>query len=103
MHVTGEKRPGNLLRYNITDCRDAAGPFPGISSVFPGRRRGYDRAMAQITNLNRFRKDKARAEKRRVGDENAAKHGRTKAQKAAEAADAARAARTLDQHRRDDA
>ena len=59
--------------------------------------------MAQITNLNRFRKDKARAEKRRVGDENAAKRGRTKAQKAAEEADAARAARTLDQHRRDDA
>ena len=59
--------------------------------------------MAQITNLNRFRKDKARAEKRRVGDENAANHGRSKAQKAAEAADAARAARTLDQHRRDDA
>ena len=62
----------------------------------------YGRVMAQITNLNRFRKDKARAEKRRLGDENAAKHGRTKAQKAAEKAEAERAVRTLDQHRRDD-
>ena len=58
--------------------------------------------MAQITNLTRYRKDKARAEKRRQGDENAARHGRTKVQKAAEQADAERAARTLDQHRRDD-
>lgn len=58
--------------------------------------------MAQITNLNRYRKDKARAEKRRLGDENAAKHGRMKAQKAAEQADAERAARSLDRHRRDD-
>lgn len=58
--------------------------------------------MAQITNLNRYRKDKARAEKRRVGDENAARHGRTRAQKLAEKADAERAARSLDQHRRDD-
>ena len=58
--------------------------------------------MAQITNFTRYRKDKARAEKRRLGDENAAKHGRTRAQKAAEQADAEQAARTLDQHRRDD-
>lgn len=58
--------------------------------------------MAQITNLNRYRKDKARAEKRRLGDENAAKHGRTKAQKAVEQADAERAARRLDRHLRDD-
>ena len=58
--------------------------------------------MAQITNLTRFRKDKARAEKRKAADENAAKHGRTKAQKAAEKAEAARTARSLDGHRRDD-
>lgn len=58
--------------------------------------------MAQITNLTRYRKDKARAEKRRVGDENAARHGRTRAQKLAEKADAERAVRSLDQHRRDD-
>ena len=58
--------------------------------------------MAQITNLNRFRKDRARADKRRQGDANAAKFGRSKAERAQEAAEAARAARALDQHRRED-
>lgn len=57
--------------------------------------------MAQITNLNRFRKDRARADKRRRGDENAAKYGRSKAERAQEMAEAARAARILDQHRRE--
>lgn len=66
-------------------------------------RRGYGRGMAEITNLTRFRKARARADKRRQGDENAALFGRTKAQKAAEDAARTRAARTLDQHRREDA
>lgn len=66
-------------------------------------RGGYGRGMAEITNLTRFRKARARAAKRRQGDENAALFGRTKAQKAAEEADRTRAARTLDQHRREDA
>ena len=58
--------------------------------------------MAEITNLTRFRKARARADKRRQGDENAALFGRTRAQKAAEEADRTHAARTLDQHRRED-
>ena len=37
--------------------------------------------MSKPVNLNRFRKDKARAEKRARADDNAVKHGRTKAQK----------------------
>jgi len=37
--------------------------------------------MSKPVNLNRFRKEKARAEKRARADENAVKHGRTKAQK----------------------
>ena len=53
-------------------------------------------------NLNRFRKDKARAERKAQADENAAKFGRTKAQKTKEAAEAERMRRTLDQHRRDE-
>lgn len=53
-------------------------------------------------NLNRARKERARKEARARADENAARFGRTKAQKAQEAADAERARRTLDQHRRDD-
>lgn len=57
--------------------------------------------MAQMTNLNRFRKDRARADKRRQGDENAAKFGRSKAERAQAESEAARAARALDQHRRE--
>ncbi|MEQ9258086.1 MAG: DUF4169 family protein [Roseovarius sp.] len=52
-------------------------------------------------NLNRVRKEKARAEKRARADENAAKFGRSKAEKAREAARAEKAARDLDGHRRD--
>ncbi|MDE3078855.1 MAG: DUF4169 family protein [Paracoccaceae bacterium] len=39
--------------------------------------------MAEIVNLTRARKAQARVKKRAEGDENAAKFGRTKAQKAA--------------------
>lgn len=57
--------------------------------------------MTEIVNLRQARKQKTREEARRKGGENAAKFGRTRAQKAAEGADAARAALHLDQHRRD--
>ncbi len=53
-------------------------------------------------NLNRARKDKARAKKRAQADENALKFGRTKEQKRTEAAEAEKAARHLDQHRKDE-
>ena len=42
--------------------------------------------MAEILNLKHFRKAKNRAEKRRAGDENAVKFGRTKAEKKLEEA-----------------
>lgn len=57
--------------------------------------------MAEPVNLNRFRKEKARAERRAEADANAVKFGRSKAQKAREAADAARAKAQLDGNRRD--
>ncbi len=57
--------------------------------------------MARITNLNRFRKEKARAEKRARAEANAAKYGRSKAQKELEQARAEKSARLLDAHRRD--
>lgn len=63
--------------------------------------RYHPRAMAEITNLNRFRKQRSRDDARRAGDANAAKFGRTRAERAAEAQDATRAARHLDQHRRE--
>ena len=57
--------------------------------------------MTKVTNLNRFRKQKARDDKRAEADANAVKHGRTKAQKALEDARAEKAARNLDGHRLD--
>lgn len=52
-------------------------------------------------NLNRFRKQKARADARDRADENAACHGRTKAVKDLQRAEADKAARDLDGHRKD--
>ena len=53
-------------------------------------------------NLNRVRKDKARAEKKARADENAVKFGRTRAEKDREAARAEKARREFDGHRRDE-
>ncbi|WP_090059171.1 DUF4169 family protein [Celeribacter neptunius] len=59
--------------------------------------------MSNVTNLNQFRKQKARAEKRTRGDENAVSFGRTKAQKLLEEAQRAKAKAELDAHKKDDA
>jgi hypothetical protein len=53
-------------------------------------------------NLNRVRKQKARAADKARADENSARFGRTKAQKALERAQADKARAMLDQHRRDE-
>ena len=58
--------------------------------------------MAEIVRLRQVRKQRARAEKRTQGDANAARSGRTKADRAAERAERERERRTLDAHRRDD-
>ena len=52
--------------------------------------------MSNVTNLNQFRKQKARANKRAQAEENAVKFGRTKAQKELERARAEKAKRDLD-------
>ncbi|MCB1335521.1 MAG: DUF4169 family protein [Roseivivax sp.] len=54
--------------------------------------------MPKIVNLSLVRKQKARADKRAEADANAARHGRTKAQKALEKAQADKARRDLDRH-----
>ena len=54
-------------------------------------------------NLNRVRKQKARAADKARAEENAARFGLTKAQKALEKAQADKARAMLDQHRRDEA
>lgn len=52
--------------------------------------------MSNVTNLNQFRKAKAREDKRAKADANAVKFGRTKAQKDLEKARAEKAKRDLD-------
>lgn len=54
--------------------------------------------MAEIINLNRFRKHKRRAEKRQEADENAVKFGRSKAEKELDQARQSKADRDLDGH-----
>ncbi|MGD9739351.1 MAG: DUF4169 family protein [Bauldia sp.] len=58
--------------------------------------------MAEIVNLRRARKDKARAEKERKAEANRVAFGRTKAEKAASEAEKAAVSRRLDGHRRDE-
>ncbi len=55
--------------------------------------------MSNVTNLNRFRKEKARTQKRVEAEANAAKFGRSKAERAREALEAEQAAKRLDGHR----
>lgn len=57
--------------------------------------------MAKVVNLRQKRKQAARAAARAAGDEQAARHGVTKADKALAAARDAKARRDLDGHRRD--
>jgi len=57
--------------------------------------------MPDPVNLNRFRKAKARAEKKAQADGNSMKFGRTKAEKARDTVDRAKAKRDLDGKKRD--
>ncbi len=55
----------------------------------------------KVLSLSRARKARTRADKARQADANAAKHGRSKADRAAEAGRTARATALLDAHKRD--
>ena len=57
--------------------------------------------MAEIINLNRVRKTKSRAEKRKIADQNAQKFGRTKGEKKRDDLIATKAKDHVDQHKRD--
>lgn len=70
-----------------------------MTGLLPDLPPRYDRTMTTPVNLNRYRKDKARAEKRAKADSNAAKFGRTRAEKALDAARSDKATRSLDAHR----
>jgi hypothetical protein len=55
----------------------------------------------QVVNLNKARKARAKAAAKAGADANAARFGRTRAERAAEAAEERRKATHLDAHRRD--
>lgn len=56
----------------------------------------------KIVSLSRARKARARADRKRQADENAARFGRSRAEREAEAARADKARRDLDGHARSD-
>ncbi|MBU2867965.1 DUF4169 family protein [Pacificibacter marinus] len=57
--------------------------------------------MSTVINLNKFRKQKARADKRAQAEQNSVKFGRTKAQKDLEKAEKSKAKTLLDGHKTD--
>lgn len=57
---------------------------------------------AEIINLNRFRKEKARAAKAAIADENRVRFGRTRAQQALDRISAEKARHHVESHRRED-
>ena len=57
--------------------------------------------MGEVVNLRTAKKQAARKAARSVADANAAKHGRTKAERALEKARAEKAVRELDGHKRE--
>lgn len=57
--------------------------------------------MAEIINLNKFRKAKAKSEGKARADQNAVKYGRTQAEKLRDQADADKAKREFDGHERE--
>ena len=57
--------------------------------------------MAEIINLNKARKAKARVDKSAQTEANRMRFGRTKAQKQADAAETAKMTRLLDESKRD--
>ncbi|MFY0309394.1 DUF4169 family protein [Leisingera sp. ANG59] len=58
--------------------------------------------MGKPVNLNRYRKEKARAEKKARADQNAVTFGRTKAEKDLDKARNAQEVKRLDDHKRDE-
>jgi hypothetical protein len=57
--------------------------------------------MGEVVNLRAAKKQAVRKAARTVADANAAKHGRTKAERELEKAQAEKAARELDGHKRE--
>lgn len=58
--------------------------------------------MSKVINLNQIRKQRARAAKREQADQNAARHGRSKADRALDVARSDKALQDHEAHKRDD-
>ncbi|MCZ0813969.1 MAG: DUF4169 family protein [Pseudomonadota bacterium] len=58
--------------------------------------------MSKVINLNQVRKQKARTAKRAKADQNAARHGRKKADRALDAAQSDKALQDHEAHKRDE-
>ncbi len=58
--------------------------------------------MAEPVNLNRFRKAKARSDRKARADENAVRFGRTKAERDLEKTQLDKARNAIDQHKHDE-
>jgi hypothetical protein len=66
-----------------------------------GARATTEKTMAEIINLNRFKKRRAREEEQKRAADNRARFGRSKAEREKAASEAEKAARDLDGNRRD--
>lgn len=73
-------------------------PWTGL---FKRKKAQYPEGMSKPVNLNRVRKEKARADKRAKADQNAVKFGRSKAEKARDKAEQDNAITRLDAHKRE--
>lgn len=67
-----------------------------------GRQKESEETMGDLVNLNRFRKERDRAQKAATAEENRARFGRKKSDKALDAAKADLEARRLEGHKRDE-
>lgn len=90
--VTGAISFVRVPLWNTRDNTETVGTLP--VSAYP-----WD--MADIVNLNKFRKSKARADKKAQADENAVKFGRSKAEKAADSATVEELHQSVDDHKLD--
>jgi len=67
-----------------------------------GRQKESEETMGDLVNLNRFRKERDRAQKAAAAEENRARFGRRKSDKILDAAKADLEARRLEGHKRDE-
>jgi hypothetical protein len=101
-----------MLNPAMARPRDARLRHDGVSLIWspPGSERNLARvvhrggvsSMANLVNLNRYRKKRARDDRQKTAEANRVKHGRTKAEKRKERHEREREEAALDAKRHDD-